>query len=129
MLSSRLPATVMKGVSLEYRDFVAAPIWGPTPMVFSLLHCTCHKLSGLHNKGGIQGTIGSTGCVAEATQGKEVLDVGLAQPQACLSWAVQLLLLKPIKKPLIEDDGVEPVHSYGPAIGCVQGANRPDDLE
>ena len=42
---------------------------------------------------------------------------------ACLSRTAQLMLLRPVNKPPVEDDGIQPIqgliHSYGPVVGCV----------
>ena len=55
-----------------------------------------------------------------------MMDGGLAQSEARLSPAAQLMLLRPINKPLVENNGIQPIqrlpHSYGPVVGCVQGA-------
>ena len=74
----------------------------------------------------IEGALSEASCVNEVAQSEEVMDGGLAPSEACLCRAVQLMLLRPINKPLVENDGIQPIqrltHSYGPVVGCVQGA-------
>ena len=74
------------------------------------------------HEAGIEGALGDAGIVNEVMQDKEVMNGGLARSEACLSWAAQLMLLRPINKP-VEDNDIQPIqgltHSYGPVVGCV----------
>ena len=78
------------------------------------------------HEAGIERALSKAGCVNEIAQGEEMMDGGLAPSEGCLSWAAQLMLLRPINKPLVENNGIQPLqgltHSYGPVVGCVQGA-------
>ena len=110
---------------------MAASIRGPTPM--SRLQLTPQHvmldsvicLLQVH-KAGIEGALGDAGIVDEVTQGEGVMNGGLARPEAFLSQAAQLMLIRPINKPPVEDNGIQPIqgltHSYGPVVGCVQRA-------
>ena len=75
------------------------------------------------HEAGILGPLGDAGIVDEVTQGEEVMDIELARSGACLSRAAQLMLRRPINKPPVEDNGIQPIqgltHSYGPVVGCV----------
>ena len=79
------------------------------------------------HEAGIEGALREAGCVDELAQGKEVMDGGLARSEACSGWAAQLMFLRPFNKSPVEDNGIQPMqgltHSYGQAVGCVQGAD------
>lgn len=66
----------------------------------------------LLHRAGIEVALSKAGCVNEVVQGKEVTDEGLARCEAYLSQAClgQLMLLRPINKPLVENDSIQPMH-------------------
>ena len=78
------------------------------------------------HEAGIEGALSKAGRVNEVAKGEKVMDGGLARPEACLGWAAQLILLRPINKPPVENNSIQPIqrltHSYRPVVGCVQGA-------
>ena len=78
------------------------------------------------HEAGIEGALSKAGRVNEVAKGEKVMDGGLARSEACLGWAAQLILLRPINKPPVENNSIQPIqrltHSYRPVVGCVQGA-------
>ena len=69
------------------------------------------------HEAGVEGVLSEASCVNEVAQGQQVMDGGLARSEVCLGWAASLMLLRPINKPLVENNGIQPIqgltHSYG----------------
>ena len=64
----------------------------------------------------IEGALSEASCVNEVAQSEEVMDGGLERSEACLSRAAQLMLLRPINKPVVENDGIQPILEAHPQL-------------